>query len=80
MNNYAPPCIIPEPLIAVIIITVSKIRTTIAPITIKMSNQSVTLDIACPVSLITPIRKEINTALNLNEVEEIVLEKENSLC
>ena len=32
------------------------------------------------VSLITPIRKEINTALNLNEVEEIVLEKENSLC
>lgn len=50
-----PPAINPDPLIAVIIITVNKIRTTIAPITIKIGYQSVTLDILLVVSLITSI-------------------------
>jgi hypothetical protein len=43
----------PELLIAVMIITVNNIRTTIAPMTMNISNQSVTLDIDCAVSLIT---------------------------
>jgi hypothetical protein len=43
----------PEPLIAVIIITVNKIRTTIAVITLIIGNQSVTPAIADAVSFIT---------------------------
>jgi len=56
MKSHAdPPAISPDPLIAVIIITVNKINTTIAPITINIGNQSVTDDILVVVSFITPI-------------------------
>jgi len=54
VSVYAlPPVINPDPLIAVIIITVKRIRTTIAVITIKIGNQSVTELILDVVSLIT---------------------------
>jgi len=45
----------PDPLTAVIIITVKSIKTTIAPITIKIGNQSVTPAIPVVVSPITSV-------------------------
>jgi len=49
------PAINPLPRIAVMIITVSKINTTIAVITIKIGNQSVTVPMELDVSFITSV-------------------------